>query len=126
MNGEVLEFFENPIHFVKENVPEVVWDYYLAKVHEEIVALKLTESRANSFRITMRNYAEGLRRAESMFRFHDRLKGVIVKAWDIRNGDFFNGDIENMQIAAKETADKLIAGFEAIYAEQKSNLPKAA
>jgi len=118
--------FINPIHHIKASVPPIVWQYIIAKIHSGIKDLALTETRSSSFRITVTNYAEGLRRSESMFQVRPLLKQVLIKALNIdKPHDFFDAEREAMLQYATEVADKMIQDFESDYTAQKAKLQAA-
>jgi hypothetical protein len=119
--------FINPIHYIKANVPAIVWEYFLDRIHDSIKNLKLTESRSASFRITVTNYADGLRRHESMFQVRPLLKQVLISVWGIENPHaFFEADAPDMKSSAASIASKLIESFESEYSTQLSQITPAA
>lgn len=121
MDGQ-LNFFRNSIHTVKENVPELIWNHFNEKVSEVIGKMNLTQSKRNSYRQTFKLYAEGTIKGDKIYMFNHLLKTEILKVWPIWSMDFFHGEFQDMEVAAKETAKAMVVEFEELLESQKSKL----
>jgi hypothetical protein len=125
MENEIV-FYENPFYTIRQNVPELVWNFYFEHLKEEITALKLGFSQSQSFRQAVERYSKGGRKYTTIYKIHFVLKELVLKVFPIENEKFWYGNGEEIGIAAKQVAAKMLADFEALFESQKSNLPKAA
>jgi hypothetical protein len=125
MENEII-FYENPFYTIRQNVPELVWDFYFEHLKEEITALKLGFSQSQSFRQAVDRYSKGGRKYTTIYKVHFILKDLIIKVYPILNDNFWYGDGKQIGEAALQVAGKMLADFEALFNEQKSKLPKAA
>lgn len=116
MKGKVE--YHNPIHLLRLNTPDFVWDWYEEKFRAAVK--EFSESDYNSFTITLNNYRDGRRSRNGLLRLHVHLKRIIEKVFPILNpDDFFTGDPDQMEKAAFVTVERMIEAYENEYNIQK-------
>jgi hypothetical protein len=126
METNEIILYNNPFCTIRTHVPELVWDFYFEQLKETITEMGLGYTQSQSWRNTIIRYSMGERKYTALYKIDYRLKAVLQDIYPIVNEDFWYGTGEQMDVAAKEIAAKMMADFEALFETQKSKLPNAA